>query len=96
MSRLGLGRVKVVTSIHVAPLSEMLPESALRSALDKVTPSKLPGKFWRVVATSSLLGLLRGENGLPEVTRIHPNLLFPGGPRRVGGRVRTRKRVVFR
>jgi RES domain-containing protein len=27
-----------------------------------------------------------GEKGLPEVTRIHPNLLFAGGPRRVGGR----------
>jgi hypothetical protein len=64
----------------------MLAESALRSALDKVTPIKLAGKFWRVVATSSLLGLVRGENGLPEVTRIHPNLLFAGGPRRVGGR----------
>ena len=64
----------------------MLPESALRSALDKLTPIKLAGKFWRVVATSSLLGLVRGENGLPEVTRIHPNLLFAGGPRRVGGR----------
>ena len=64
----------------------MLAESALGSALDKVTPIKLAGKFWRVVATSSLLGLVRGENGLPEVTRIHPNLLFAGGPRRVGGR----------
>ena len=64
----------------------MLAESPLRSALDKVTPIKLAGKFWRVVATSSLLGLVRGENGLPEVTRIHPNLLFAGGPRRVGGR----------
>ena len=64
----------------------MLAESALGSALDKVTPVKLAGKFWRVVATSSLLGLVRGENGLPEVTRIHPNLLFAGGPRRVGGR----------
>ena len=64
----------------------MLAESALRSALDKVTPIKLAGKLWRVVATSSLLGLARGENGLPEVTRIHPNLLFAGGPRRVGGR----------
>ena len=64
----------------------MLPESALRSALDKVTPIKLAGKFWRVVATSSLLGLVRGENGLPEVTRVHPNLLFAGGPRRVDGR----------
>jgi hypothetical protein len=47
---------------------------------------KLAGKFWRVVATSSLLGLVRGENALPEVTRVHPNLLFAGGPRRVGGR----------
>jgi hypothetical protein len=37
---------------------------ALGSALDKVTPIKLAGKFWRVIATSSLLGLLRGENGL--------------------------------
>jgi hypothetical protein len=64
----------------------MLAESALGSALDKVTPIKLAGKFWRVVATSSLLGLVRGENGLPEVTRIYPNLLFAGGPRRVGGR----------
>jgi RES domain-containing protein len=64
----------------------MLAESALGSALDKVMPIKLAGKFWRVVATSSLLGLVRGENGLPEVTRIHPNLLFAGGPRRVGGR----------
>ena len=64
----------------------MLAESALGSALDKVTPIKLAGKFWRVVATSSLLGLVRGENGLPEVARIHPNLLFAGGPRRVGGR----------
>jgi hypothetical protein len=64
----------------------MLAESALRSALDKVSPIKLAGKFWRVVATSSLLGLVRGENGQPEVTRIHPNLLFAGGPRRVGGR----------
>jgi RES domain-containing protein len=64
----------------------MLAESTLRSALDKVTPIKLAGKFWRVVATSSLLGLVRGENGLPEVTRVHPNLLFAGGPRRVGGR----------
>jgi len=64
----------------------MLAESALRSALDKVTPIKLAGKFWRVVATSSLLGLVRGENGQPEVTRIHPNLLYAGGPRRVGGR----------
>jgi hypothetical protein len=42
----------------------MLAESAVGSALDKVTPNKLAGKFWRVVATSSLLGLLRGENGL--------------------------------
>jgi hypothetical protein len=65
---------------------EMLAESALGSALDKVTPIKLAGEFWRVAATSSLLGLVRGENGLPEVTRIHPNLLFAGGPRRVGGR----------
>ena len=64
----------------------MLAESALRSALDKVTPIKLAGKFWRVVTTSSLLRLVRGENGLPEVTRIHPHLLFAGGPRRVGGR----------
>ena len=64
----------------------MLAESALRSALDKVTPIKLAGKFWRVVTTSSLLRLVRGENGLPEVTRIHPNLLFAGGPRHVGGR----------
>jgi RES domain len=64
----------------------MLAESALGSALDKVTPIKLAGKFWRVVATSSLLGLVRGENGLPEVTRIYPNLLFAGGPRGVGGR----------
>jgi hypothetical protein len=64
----------------------MLAESALGSALEKVTPIKLAGKFWRVVATSSFLGLVRGENGLPEVTRIHPNLLFAGGPRRVGGR----------
>ena len=64
----------------------MLAESSLRSALDKVTPIKLAGKFWRVVATSSLLGLVRGENGQPEITRIHPNLLFAGGPRRVGGR----------
>ena len=64
----------------------MLAKSALGSALDRVTPIKLAGKFWRVVATSSLLGLVRGENGLPEVTRIHPNLLFAGGPRRVGGR----------
>src|SRR5260370_1460076 len=64
----------------------MLAESPLRSALDKVTPIKLAGKFWRVVATSSLLGLVRGENGQPEVTRIHPNLLFAGVPRRVGGR----------
>ncbi len=64
----------------------MLAESALRSALDKVTPIKLAGKFWRVVTTSSLLGLVRGENGLPEVTRVHPNLLFAGGSRRVGGR----------
>src|SRR6266481_2497455 len=64
----------------------MLAESALRSALDKVTPIKLAGKFWRVVATSLLLGLIRGEDGQPEVTRIHPNLLFAGGPRRVGGR----------
>jgi RES domain-containing protein len=64
----------------------MLAESALRSALDKVTSIKLAGKFWRVVTTSSLLGLVRGENGQPEVTRIHPNLLFAGGPRRVGGR----------
>jgi hypothetical protein len=39
----------------------MLAESALRSALDKVTPIKLAGKFWRVVTTSSLLGLVRGE-----------------------------------
>ena len=57
----------------------MLAESALRSALDKVTPIKLAGKFWRVVTTSSLLGLVRGENGQPEVTRIHPNLLFVVG-----------------
>jgi RES domain-containing protein len=64
----------------------MLAESALRSALEKVPPIKLTGKFWRVVATSSLLGLVRGEDGQPEVTRIHPNLLFAGGPRRVGGR----------
>jgi hypothetical protein len=61
------------------------PKALLRSALDKVTPIKLAGKFWRVVATSSLLGLVRGENGLPEVTRVHPNLLFAGDPRRVGG-----------
>ena len=27
-----------------------------------------------------------GEKGLSEVTRIHPHLLFAGGPRRVGGR----------
>ena len=27
-----------------------------------------------------------GEKGLPEVTRIHPHLLFAGCPRRVGGR----------
>ena len=65
----------------------MLAESALRSALDKVTPIELAGKFWRVVTTSSLLGLVRGENGRPEVTRIHPHLLFAGGPRRVGGRM---------
>ena len=64
----------------------MLAESALRSALDKVTPIKLAGKFWRVVTASSLLRLVRGKNGLPEVTRVHPNLLFAGGPRRVGGR----------
>src|SRR4029077_11632636 len=64
----------------------MLAESALRSALDKVTPIKLAGKFWRVVTTSSLLGLVRGENGQPEVTRIHPNFPLPGRPRRVGGR----------
>jgi RES domain-containing protein len=64
----------------------MLAESALGSALEKIAPIKLAGKFWRVVATSSLLGLVRGGNGLPEVTRIHPNLLFAGGPRRVGGR----------
>ena len=64
----------------------MLAESALGSALDKVTPIKLAGKFWRVVATSSLLGLVGGENGLPEVARIYPNLLFAGSSRRVGGR----------
>jgi hypothetical protein len=64
----------------------MLAESALGSALDKVTPVKLAGKFWRVVATSSLLGLVRGENGQLEVTRIHPNLLFAGGRHCVGGR----------
>jgi len=64
----------------------MLAESALRSALEKVPPIKLAGKFWRVVATSSLLGLVRGKDGQPEVTLIHPNLLFAGGPRRVGGR----------
>jgi hypothetical protein len=29
------------------------------------------------LATSSLLGLVRGENWQPEVTRIHPNLLVP-------------------
>jgi hypothetical protein len=65
----------------------MLPESALRSALDKgERPVKLAGKFWRVVATSAPLELVRGDNGLAEVTRIHPNLLFAGGRRRAGGR----------
>jgi hypothetical protein len=64
----------------------MLTGSALRSALEKVAPLPLTGTFWRVVTTSSLLGLVRGENGQPEVTRIHPNLLFAGGPRRAGGR----------
>ena len=73
----------------------MLAESALRSALDKVTPIELAGKFWRVVTTSSLLGLVRGENGQPEVTRIHPNLLFAGGPRRVGGRRYSFLQAVF-
>jgi hypothetical protein len=34
----------------------------------------------------SRIGLVRGEDGQPEVTRIHPNLLFAGGPRRLGGR----------
>jgi hypothetical protein len=34
----------------------------------------------------SRIGLVRGEDGRPEVTRIHPNLLFAGGPRRLGGR----------
>jgi len=32
------------------------------------------------------LFVVRGEDGQPEVTRIHPNLLFAGGPRRLGGR----------
>ena len=34
----------------------------------------------------SRIGLIRGEDGQPEVTRIHPNLLFAGGARRHGGR----------
>jgi hypothetical protein len=34
----------------------------------------------------SRIGLVRGEDRQPEVTRIHPNLLFAAGPRRLGGR----------
>jgi len=33
----------------------------------------------------SRLGLVRGEDGRPEVTRIHPNLFFAGAPCRLGG-----------
>jgi hypothetical protein len=33
----------------------------------------------------SRIGLARGEDGRPEVTRIHPNLFFAGAPCRLGG-----------
>jgi hypothetical protein len=65
----------------------MLAESALGSALDNVTPIKLAGKFWRRCSdfvtprtgTRRKLGCRRSRGFIP-------NLLFPGGPRRVGGR----------
>jgi hypothetical protein len=41
---------------------------------------------------SSRIGLVRGQDGQPEVTRIHPNLLFAGGPRRLGGRYTSMER----
>lgn len=64
----------------------MLTGGALRSALEKILPIQLAGRFWRVVTTSSLLGLVRDAHGQPSVTRIHPDLLFAGGAGRIGGR----------
>ncbi len=64
----------------------MLGPDELRSFLDEVSTTGFSGRLYRVVTTSSLLGMTLHATGRPRATRLQPDLLFAGGPRRGGGR----------
>lgn len=60
--------------------------TTLANSLTRLVGCSLTHTHSRVVTTATLLGMTATGDALPVVTRLHPNLLYAGGPTNTGAR----------